>query len=303
VHGGAVHAGPALVTPSVMDELESLSPLAPLHQPHNLAPIRALAKLRPGLPQVACFDTAFHHGMPLVATRIALPAEFAAEGVRRYGFHGLSYSHIASRLRELAPEVAAGRVIAAHLGAGASLCAMRNGHSIDTTMGFTALDGLMMATRCGAIDPGAVLYLLQQKGLSPAAVEDMLYHHSGLLGVSGISGDLRKLHASTSLQARDAIELFVFRIVREAGALISVLGGLDGLVFAGGIGEHDVQVREQVCRALGWLGVALDTDNNRIGTGCISNAGSKVSVWVIPADEEQVIAQETVSLLRPTGPP
>ncbi len=298
VHGGASHAGPALVTPALLDELAALTPLAPLHQPQNLAPIRALAKLRPGLPQVACFDTAFHHGLPLVATRLALPAELAAHGLRRYGFHGLSYTHIAERLRALAPAVAAGRVIVAHLGAGASLCAMRDGKSIETTMSFTALDGLVMATRCGSIDPGAVLYLLQQHGLSPQEVEDILYHRSGLLGVSGISGDMRKLHANDAVAAREAIELFVYRIVREAGGLVSVLGGLDGLVFTAGIGEHDAVVRKLVCNRLEWLGVSLDLEANLEGDGLISAPASKVTIWVIAADEEFVIARETESLTK-----
>jgi acetate kinase len=297
VHGGAAHAGPAPVTPALLDELAALVPLAPLHQPHNLAPIRALAALRPELPQVACFDTAFHHNMPAVATRIALPAEFAAKGVRRYGFHGLSYTHIAERLRRLDPDVAAGRVIAAHLGAGASLCAMRNGRSIDSTMGFTALDGLIMATRCGSIDAGVLLYLLQQEKLSPHAVEDILYHRSGMLGISGVSGDMRVLHKSDLPQARDALDSFVYRIVRDVGGLASILGGLDALVFTAGIGEHDPWVREQVCLGLGWLGVSLDAEANRAGAGRISTPGSAVSVWVIEADEEGVIARETVSLV------
>jgi acetate kinase len=298
VHGGAAHAGPARVTPVLLDELTALVPLAPLHQPHNLAAIRTLATLRPALPQVACFDTAFHHLLPPVATRIALPAEFAEKGVRRYGFHGLSYTHIAERLRALAPDVAAGRVIAAHLGAGASLCAMRNGRSVDTTMGFTALDGLIMATRCGSIDAGVVLYLLQQEQLAPQAVEDILYHHSGMLGISGVSGDMQVLHKSDLPQARDAVDSFVYRIVRDAGALASVLGGLDGLVFTAGIGEHDPWVREQVCLGLGWLGVSLDGEANRRGAERISTAGSAVSVWVIEADEEGVIGRETVRVIR-----
>ncbi len=299
VHGGAAHAGPALVTPALLEALDALSALAPLHQAHNIAPIRALLKLRPDLPQVACFDTAFHHTLPAVATRVALPGDIAALGVRRYGFHGLSYTHVAHTLRTLSPRVAAGRVIAAHLGAGASLCAMRNGRSVETTMGFTALDGLMMATRCGSIDPGVLLYLLQQQNIPAHRLEDMLYHRSGLLGVSGISGDMRTLHASNAPLARDAIELFAYRIVREFGGLAAVLGGLDGLVFTGGIGEHDASLRAQVCTAFGWLGVALDEAANRAGHGRISAGGSAVEVWVIPADEEQVIAREAVSIVVP----
>jgi acetate kinase len=298
VHGGAAHAGPARVTPVLLDELAKLIPLAPLHQPHNLAAIRAVANLRPRLPQVASFDTAFHHTLPPVATRIAVPAEFAAKGVRRYGFHGLSYTHIAQRLRVLAPDIAAGRVIAAHLGAGASLCAMRNGHSMDSTMGFTALDGLVMATRCGSIDAGVLLYLLQQEKLSPHAVQDILYHRSGMLGISGVSGDMQVLQKSAVPQAHDAIESFVYRIIRDVGGLASILAGLDGLVFTAGIGENDAWLREQVCLGLAWLGVSLDGEANRKNAGRISTAASAVSVWVIEADEEGVIAEETVSMIE-----
>ena len=263
VHGGAEHDRPALVDGKLLADLDRLTPLAPLHQPHSLSPVRAVAALRPGLPQVACFDTAFHHGIAPVATRFALPRRYAEEGVRRYGFHGLSYEHIARTLRETAPHLAAGRVIAAHLGAGASLCAMRDGRSVDTTMGFTALDGLVMGTRCGAIDPGVILYLQQAHGMDAAAVEDLLYRRSGLLGASGISGDMRVLLASGEQAARDAVDLFTFRVAREAGALASTLGGLDGIVFTAGIGEHAPPVRAAVAERLAWLGAALDPEANR----------------------------------------
>ena len=249
VHGGVDYVWPGRVTPGVLDKLERLVPLAPLHEPHNLSPIRAIAAIRPNLPQVACFDTAFHRGMPEVATRLALPRHYEAEGVRRYGFHGLSYEYIALRLREVAPELASGRVIAAHLGNGASLCAMHDGRSVDTTMGFTALDGLVMGTRCGSIDPGAILYLQQRHGMSAAQVESLLYKESGLLGLSGISSDMRALLASGAEAASEAIELFVFRIARETGALMASLGGLEGFVFTAGIGEHAAAVREAVCTA------------------------------------------------------
>jgi len=299
VHGGADHDQPEPVTPALLDILTALTPLAPLHQPYNLAPIRAIAAARPNLPQIACFDTAFHHGMSATATRLALPRAISAAGVRRYGFHGLSYEYIAGRLRALAPDRAAGRVIAAHLGNGASLCAMHDGRSVDTTMGFTALDGLMMGTRCGSIDPGAVLYLLQQRGLSAAAIEDMLYRRSGLLGVSGLSGDMRSLLASDTTEAAEAIELFVFRAIREIGALTASLGGLDGLVFTAGIGAHAAPVRARICAGLGWLGVSLDPAANAAGAAVISTATSRVEVRVIETDEEAMIARHTLRLTRP----
>ena len=298
VHGGADHIAPELVTPALLDALEALVPLAPLHQPHSLAPIRALAKLRPGLQQVACFDTAFHHTMAPVAAHIALPRAITESGVRRYGFHGLSYDYIAGRLGELAPALARGRVIAAHLGSGASLCAMLGGASVDTTMGFTALDGLMMATRCGTIDPGVVLYLQQQRGMSAAEVEDLLYHRSGLLGVSGISGDMRALLQTADPHAAEAVDLFAFRIARETGALVSTLGGLDGFVFTAGIGEHTPYVRAAVCARLGWLGVTLDEGANAKGAGRISRENSAIEVWVIPTDEEIVIARQALRVTK-----
>jgi acetate kinase len=294
VHGGVDHVRPARVTPGVLDELEKLVPLAPLHEPHNLSPIRAIAAVRPDLPQVACFDTAFHRAMPEVAARLALPRRYEGEGVRRYGFHGLSYEYIALRLREVAPELASGRVIAAHLGNGASLCAMHEGRSVDTTMSFTALDGLMMGTRCGGIDPGVILYLQKRHGMSATQVEALLYKESGLLGVSGISSDMRALLASDQEAAREAIELFVFRIARETGALMASLGGLDAFVFTAGIGERAAPVREAVCARLAWTGMELDEAANMRGEMRISTAKTRVAVLVVPTDEEAMIARHTV---------
>ncbi len=293
VHGGATHDRPVLLTDTVIADLDKLVPLAPLHQPHNLAAVRALRRLRPGLPQVACFDTAFHHGMAATVTRLALPRRYAAEGVRRYGFHGLSYEYIAGRLREQAPTLARGRVIVAHLGNGASLCGMSDGRSVDTTMGLTALDGLVMGTRCGSIDPGALLYLQKQHGMSASELEHLLYHDSGLLGVSGISNDMRTLLDSDDVHAREAVDLFVFRIAREAGALVSSLGGLDGLVFSAGIGEHAPAVRAAVCARLAWLGIRLDDAANAVGAALISAPESQVQVRVIATDEEAMIARHT----------
>lgn len=303
VHGGRMFNRPVRIDNSVLAELEKLVPLAPLHQPHNIAAVKAISSLRPQLPQVACFDTAFHHGMPPVAARLALPRTYAEEGVRRYGFHGLSYEYIMGRLRELAPTLSTGRVIAAHLGNGASLCAMRNGQSIDTTMGFTALDGLVMGTRCGSIDPGAVLYLQQAHGLAAAAVEHMLYNESGLLGISGISNDMRALLASDDPHAKEAIELFVYRIVKEIGALASSLGGLDALVFSAGIGEHAAPIRAAVCEKLAWLGIECDPDANKRHDTLISTSRSAVHVCVIGTDEEAMIAAHTACVVRTIPPP
>lgn len=301
VHGGRRLVAPAQVAPvqagGVMAELESLVPLAPLHQPHSLDAIRALAKLRPELAQVACFDTAFHRTMSPVARRIALPRELADEGVERYGFHGLSYEYIASKLPDAMPSLAAGKVVVAHLGNGASLCALAAGRSVDTTMGFTALDGLPMGTRCGALDPGVILYLLQAKGMSADGIEHLLYAQSGLLGVSGVSSDMRTLMESRDPHAREAVELFAFRIARETGALAMTLGGLDGFVFTAGIGEHAAPVRRRVCERLAWLGVALDDAANERGGPCISAPGSRIAVWVIPTDEELMIARHTLAFL------
>ena len=298
VHGGRKLAEPVLITPSVLAELESLVPLAPLHEPHNISAIRAVASVRPKLPQVACFDTAFHRTMPDVARRFALPRDLTESGIERYGFHGLSYEYIAGALRERAPALAAGRVVVAHLGNGASLCALRNGRSMDTTMGFTALDGLMMGTRCGAIDPGVLLYLQQARGMEVAAIEDLLYHRSGLLGVSGISADMRTLIASDDPHAAAAIELFCWRIARETSALTAALGGLDGIVFTAGIGEHVATVRDMACAHLAWLGVAIDGDANARGETRISTTASHVTVLVIPTDEEAMIARHTRDVLQ-----
>ena len=299
VHGGRDHVRPELVTPELLTLLDQLTPLAPLHEPHNLAPIRALRSIRPNLPQVACFDTAFHHSLPKVATRFALPRQYEASGVRRYGFHGLSYEYISRQLRKLAPELANGKVIACHLGNGASLCAMQAGQSVDTTMGFTALDGLMMGTRCGTIDPGVILYLEQERAMSAKQVENLLYQESGLLGVSGgISSDMRILLGSSDVRAKEAVELFVYRIAREIGALTSSLGGLDGIVFTAGIGEHAPEIRSQVCKRLHWLGVRLDDEANDRNAAVISSTQSQISVRVIPTDEEAMIAHHTLDVLR-----
>jgi acetate kinase len=289
VHGGPDHYRPELVTPELLIALDRLTPLAPLHEPHNVAPIRAIAAARPTLPQIACFDTAFHRTLPAVATRFALPRKYENAGVRRYGFHGVSYEYIAGRLREVAPDLAKGRVIAAHLGNGASLCAMHDGRSVDTTMGFTALDGLVMGTRSGSLDPGVILYLEQECGLTAKQVEDLLYEQSGLLGVSGgISSDMRTLLDSHAVQAKEAVELFVFRIAREVGALTSSLGGLDGLVFSAGIGEHAPAIREMVCARLGWLGVELDQAANlQPKPALISTPASRIDVRVVPRTKKK----------------
>jgi acetate kinase len=300
VHGGPHHHRPERVTPGLLTALDKLTPLAPLHEPHNVAPMRAIAAARPRLPQVACFDTAFHHTMPAVATRFALPREYEQAGVRRYGFHGLSYEYIAGRLREVAPELCDGRVIVAHLGNGASLCGMSSGRSVDTTMGFSALDGLVMGTRCGNLDPGVILWLEQERGLTAKQVEDLLYQHSGLLGVSGgISSDMRALQASTDRHATEAVELFAYRIAREIGAVTSSLDGVDGLIFTAGIGEHAPEIRAMVCARLGWLGVDLDPTANARNAAIISTTGSRVSVRVIPTDEEAMIARHTLDTIHP----
>lgn len=293
MHGGSTHIQPERVTDDVLADLETLVALAPLHQPQSLALMRALAKLRPNLVQIACFDTAFHHTMPAIATWFALPRALHEAGVRRYGFHGLSYEYIAETLKEEAPHLAVGRVIAAHLGNGASLCAMRGGRSVDTSMGFTALDGLMMGTRCGAIGPGAVLHLQMQLGMSAQAVEDLLYHESGLLGVSGISSDMRTLAESTDPRAAEAIALFELQIVREIGALSAILGGLEGLVFTGGIGEHTPKLRKNVCDR---LRIPLDAAGNEHGLGRISARDAGLEVWVIPTDEEAMIARHAATV-------
>jgi acetate kinase len=292
VLGGAAHIAPEPVTPALLEALKALIPLDPLHLPHNLAPIRALAAARPELTQVACFDTAFHHTMPIEASRFALPRELSAAGVRRYGFHGLSYEFIVEELKFHAPSLARGRVVAAHLGAGASLCALRGGVSIATTMSFSVLDGLVMSTRCGAIDPGVLLYLARE-GKSFEEIEELLYRHSGLLGVSGISGDMRVLIASDDPHAREALDLFSYRIAFEVAGLAGALGGLDGLVFTAGIGERAPTIRAQICDRLAWLGVRLDATANAENAARISAPGSKIDVRVIATDEEVTIARHT----------
>ena len=297
VHGGGDHIAPELITPPLLAALEALTPLDPLHMPDNLAPMHAVAAARPGLVQVACFDTAFHHTLPPVAVRFAVPRALSAAGVRRYGFHGLSYEYIAGCLAEQSPTLAHGRVIVAHLGSGASLCALQDGKSIETTTGFSALDGLVMATRCGRLDPGVILHLGRQ-GRSFADIEDMLYRHSGLLGVSGISGDVRVLLASADPQAREAIELFTYRIAGEASALVSALSGLDGLVFTAGIGEHAPAIRAAVCARLAWLDLRLDDAANEAGAACISTPDSSVDVRVIATDEEAMIARHTQTMIE-----
>jgi acetate kinase len=293
VHGGTDYSAPALIGERVLGTLAELVRLAPLHQPHNLAPIRAIARAVPDLPQVACFDTAFHRSQPALAQAFALPREISAAGVRRYGFHGLSYDYIVRRLAETNPEMARARLVIAHLGNGASLCAVSDGRSVASTMGFTAVDGLMMGTRTGAIDPGVLLYLMQQRGMDAAAIEDLLYRRSGLLGVSGIASDMRTLRQSKAPEAAEAIALFVYRIVREIGSMAAALGGVDAVVFTAGIGEHDAATRAEVIAGCGWLGVALDTARNAAGRGCISTDASRVSAWVLPTDEERMIARYT----------
>ena len=297
VHGGPRYAGPALVTAEVLAELRRLVPYAPLHQPYNLAAIEAVAQRRPDVPQVACFDTSFHRTLPAVAKLVPLPAEVCREGVERYGFHGLSYEYIASILPQAAPQIAKGRVIVAHLGSGASLCALRAGESIENTFGFTALDGLCMGTRPGALDPGVVLYLFQGLGLSVKEVETILYKKSGLLGISGVSNDMRDLLGSGEAPARLAVDYFVYQVAKQVGALAAVLGGLDALVFTAGIGENSPEIRRRVCEACAWLGIEFDQEANTAKRPCISRRTSAVSVWMIPTNEELMIARHTGRLL------
>jgi acetate kinase len=284
-----------------MDELRALIPLAPLHQPHNLAAIEAVRDLLPGVPQVACFDTSFHRGQPAVAELVPLPREIRDTGVQRYGFHGLSCEYIATVLPRVAPEIAAGRVIVAHLGNGASLCAMKNGTSLDSTFGFTALDGLCMGTRPGAVDPGVILHLFQGLGLGANDVETILYDKSGLLGISGISNDMRDLLARDEPGARLAVDYFVYRAAREIGSMAAVLGGMDGLVFTAGIGENSAEIRRRIGEASAWLGIAIDPVANDRGGPRISKAGSRASAWVIPTNEELMIARHAGALLGFAG--
>jgi acetate kinase len=294
VHGGQRYFAPVLVDATILAELDTLIPLAPLHQPHNLATIRAILETMPSLPQVACFDTAFHRTQPNVAQSFAIPRRFADEGIRHYGFHGLSYEYIASVLPALEPALADAKIIVAHLGSGASLCALQNGCSIATTMGFSPLDGLVMGTRCGNIDPGVLLYLIDRHNMDARALEQLLYHQSGLLGVSGISNDMRTLLASDDPRAQQAIELFVYRAGREIGSLAAALGGLDALVFTGGIGEHSAEIRAKICHQAAWLGLKLDDSANEATATCVSTQNSKLSVWIVPTDENLMIARHTL---------
>jgi acetate kinase len=297
VHGGTRFSEPVPVDTETLAALEALVPLAPLHQPHQLAVIRAIARHAPWLPQIACFDTAFHRTQPPVARTFALPRRYADQGLRRYGFHGLSYEYIARVLAADAPALLAGRVVVAHLGNGASLCALAGGRSVATTMSFTPLDGLVMGTRCGAIDPGVLLYLMDQEGMDARALERLLYEESGLRGVSGGTSDMRELLARSDDAAVEAVELFVYRVARELGSLAAALGGIDALVFTGGIGENAVPIRARVCRDASWLGLDLDDEANGRGGPCISSPGSRVSAWVIPTDEELMIALHTRRVL------
>lgn len=298
VHGGMDFARPLLIDPSVLDRLDSFSPLAPLHQPHNLAGIRAAMLAFPGAPQVACFDTAFHRTMPFVEETYALPRALYDEGVRRYGFHGLSYEFIAGRLAELAPDLAAGKVVVAHLGSGASLCALDAGRSRATSMGFSALDGIPMGTRPGQLDPGVLLYLMARKGMDQAALADLLYRQSGLKGLSGLSNDMRDLLASPDPHAAEAVAFFVHRIVREIASLAAALGGLDGIVFTAGIGENAAPIRQRVVNGLAWLGAELDEAANAAAAGTISSTASKIRVLVIPTNEELMIARHVRDRFR-----
>jgi acetate kinase len=297
VHGGLRYDAPTRLNEEVLAELAELIPLAPLHQPHNLSPIRTIFQAAPRLPQVACFDTAFHRSQPQVAQTFAIPHWLSRAGVRRYGFHGLSYEYLTKRLHELCPDLAVGRVVMAHLGNGASLCALRDSRSVASTMGFTAADGLMMGTRCGALDPGVILHLMGAYQMDADKIEDLIYRQSGLLGVSGISSDMRALRASTEAAAREAIALFVYRIVRDIGSMTAALGGIDGLVFAGGIGENDPATRADVVEGCRWTGMLLDPSRNANGVGLISADESRVAVWVIPTDEERLIARHTREVL------
>jgi acetate kinase len=291
VHGGRDFVSPVEVTEATIEALAALTPLAPLHQPRCLAPIRSIKSLRPGLKQIACFDTAFHHGLAPPVSRFAIPRRFEEMGIRRYGFHGLSFEFIARRLAEIEPALADKRTVVAHLGNGASLCAMRGGSSVDTTMGLTPLDGLMMGTRCGTIDPGVLLYLQQEQGLTACEIEHMLYRESGLLGVSGLSADMRTLLASDDPRAADAVDLFTFRVAAAVAAMANTLGGLECLVFTGGIGEHSKEIRLQICDRLQWLGVRMDAAANDQAKQRIGAADGKVDVLVIATSEETAIAR------------
>jgi len=297
VHGGPIYDRPIVVDRDVLTRLEQYVSLAPLHQPFNLAPIRALLERSPEIPQVACFDTAFHRSHGPIVDHYAIPERFYAEGVRRYGFHGLSYEYIAGRLQAIAPEIANGRVIVAHLGSGASMCALAGGRSIESTLGFTALDGLPMGTRSGQIDPGVVLYLISEKGMTPAAVQDLLYRECGLKGLSGISNDVRDLAASADPRAAFAIEHFVYRVGLYAGMLAAALGGIDAFVFTAGIGENSASMRARIVEKLEWLGAELDPEANMAGETLVSRKGSRVELYVVPTDEELMIGRHTLALV------
>ena len=296
VHGGADYSAPVLIDDATLTKLRALIPLAPLHQPHNIAGVEAAMRSFPSTPQVACFDTAFHRSHPFIHDTYALPRSYYDEGVRRYGFHGLSYEFITRRLRKIAPEIARKAVIIAHLGNGASMCAVHDGQAVATTMGFTALDGLSMGTRCGQIDPGVALYLMAEKKMSVEAISDLLWKNSGLKGMSGISQDMRELEASDSPAARDAIAYFVSRIRRELGALAATVSGADAIVFTAGIGEHSWKVREAALKDMEWMGLHLDTEANRAGAQIISARDSPTVVYVIPTNEELMIAEHTIAM-------
>jgi acetate kinase len=297
VHGGLEFAGAVRIDDKVIEKLEKLVPLAPLHQPYNLAAIRAAVDFRPDVLEVACFDTSFHRTIPPVAQAFAIPRSYSEEGIRRYGFHGLSYEYIASILPQFDAASAAGRTIVAHLGNGASMCAIKDGKSIASTTGFSAVDGLPMGTRCGAIDPGVILYLMDNHGFGPRELEELIYKESGLLGVSGISSDMRELLSSRDSRASEAVDLFVYRIAREMGSLAAALNGLDAVVFTGGVGENAAVIRSRVCKASEWLDLVLDEEANKMGGPRISRTDSPVSVWVIPTNEELMIARHTLSLM------
>ena len=298
VHGGPKYDRPVRVDGEVLANLERYVSLAPLHQANNLAPIRALLASFPDLPQIACFDTAFHRGHSAVADHYAIPERFYTEGIRRYGFHGLSYEYVAERLGEVAPAIAKGRVIIAHLGSGASMCALAKGRSVESTMGFTALDGLPMGTRPGQLDPGILLYLITEKGMAPAAVQDLLYRDSGLKGLSGISNDMRELQSNAAPAARLAVDYFVYRVALNAGMLVAALGGLDAFVFTAGIGERSAIIRARIAERLAWLGLIFDPLANEAGKSVISHPESRIGLYVVPTDEELMIARQTSALLK-----
>ena len=302
-HGGPDYSAPVTVDDDILAALERLVPLAPMHQPYNLHPIRTIQKRFPGTVQVACFDTAFHRGHPDVADRFAIPEALYDEGVRRYGFHGLSYEYIARALPSVAPEIAQGSVVVAHLGSGASMCAIKGGRSVDSTMAFTGLDGLPMGTRCGQIDPGVLLYLVSEKGYGAKELERFLYHESGLRGLSGISNDVRDLLASEDPRARLALDYFVYRVARELGALAAAMQGIDAVVLTAGISENSPEMRARICGGAAWLGLRLDEAANRAGGPRISTPGSQVSAWVIPTDEERMIAEHTLKVWREQAVP